>query len=138
MSTDNVVLLWGFRETSVKELRSRLTSLHHVFSKDFELKLLDKTCSALIFGNSDTALELLREISSESPSLNDFFSEGLKAAGFDVYRRVCRLGLWDSDLAEALEGVSSEPATSTLSGHGTSEIYWNSSLMLDIKEYLEC
>lgn len=138
VSTDNVVLLWGFRETSVKELRSRLTSLHHVFSKDFELKLLDKTCSALIFGSSDTALELLREISSESPALNDFFSEGLKAAGFDVYRKVCRLGLWDSDLAEALEGVSSELATSTLSGHGTSEIYWNSSLMLDIKEYLEC
>ncbi|KAG8087551.1 hypothetical protein GUJ93_ZPchr0010g9012 [Zizania palustris] len=138
MSTDNVVFLWGFRETSVKELRSHLAGLHHVFLKDFELKLLDRSCSALIFHSSDTATELLREISSESPSLSDFFSEGLKAGGFDVYLKVCRLGLWDSDLAEALEGVSSEPATSMLSGHGTSEIYWNSSLMLDLREYLEC
>ncbi|KAF0919821.1 hypothetical protein E2562_031680, partial [Oryza meyeriana var. granulata] len=40
---------------------------------------------------SDTAMELLGEISSESPSLHDFFSEGLKAAGFDVYRKVCSL-----------------------------------------------
>uniref|UniRef100_A0A0E0LVA0 Uncharacterized protein n=1 Tax=Oryza punctata TaxID=4537 RepID=A0A0E0LVA0_ORYPU len=136
--TDNVVFLWGFREISVKELRSRLASLHHAFSKDFELRLLDNSCSALIFHSSDTAMELLREINSESPSLNNFFSEGLKAAGFDAYRKVCRSGLWDSDLAEALDGVSSEPSTSTLSGHGTSEIYWNTSLMLDLKEYLEC
>uniref|UniRef100_A0A0D3H0Q0 Uncharacterized protein n=1 Tax=Oryza barthii TaxID=65489 RepID=A0A0D3H0Q0_9ORYZ len=136
--TDNVVFLWGFRETSVKELRSRLASLHHAFSKDFELRLLDNSCSALIFHSSDTAIDLLREINSESPSLNNFFSEGLKAAGFDAYRKVCRSGLWDSDLAEALDGVSSEPSTSTLSGRGTSEICWNTSLMLDLKEYLEC
>uniref|UniRef100_A0A0E0QJJ4 Uncharacterized protein n=1 Tax=Oryza rufipogon TaxID=4529 RepID=A0A0E0QJJ4_ORYRU len=135
--TDNVVFLWGFRETSVKELRSRLASLHHAFSKDFELRLLDNSCSALIFHSSDTAIDLLREINSESPSLNNFFSEGLKAAGFDAYRKVCRSGLWDSDLAEALDGVSSEPSTSTLSGRGTSEICWNTSLMLDLKEYLE-
>uniref|UniRef100_A0A0D9X8A4 Uncharacterized protein n=1 Tax=Leersia perrieri TaxID=77586 RepID=A0A0D9X8A4_9ORYZ len=136
--TDNVVFLWGFRETSVKELRSRLASLHHAFSKDFELKLLDKSCSALIFNSSDTAIELLRAINSQSPSLNNFFSEGLKAAGFDVYRKICRLGLWDSDLAEALECVSSESSTTMLSGNGTDEIYWNTSLMLDLNEYLEC
>jgi poly(A)-specific ribonuclease len=81
-------------------------------------------------------MQLLKEISSESPSLNSFFSEGLKAAGFEVYRKVCRLGLWDSDLAEALEGVSSEVAASTLSECNSSQIYWNSSLMLDLKEYL--
>ncbi|XP_047073129.1 poly(A)-specific ribonuclease PARN-like [Lolium rigidum] len=138
VSTDCVLFLWGFSGISAKELRSRLTRLHHVFSKDFELRLLDKTCSALIFRSSDAAAGLLRDISSESPSLNDFFSEGLKAAGFDVYRKACRSGLWDSDLAEALESASSEPATSTLSGHGSSEIYWSSSLKLDLKEYLEC
>ncbi|KAF7056902.1 hypothetical protein CFC21_064270 [Triticum aestivum] len=137
-STQSVVFLWGFRETSAEELRSRLARLHHVFSKDFDLRLLDKTCSALIFRSSDTASELLRDISLESPSLNNFFSEGLKAAGFDVYRKACSLGLWDSDLAEALEGVSLEPATSTISERGSSEIYWNSSLKLDLKEYLEC
>lgn len=138
VSTDCVLFLWGFGVTSAKELRFRLTRLHHVFSKDFELRLLDKTCSALIFRSSDAAVELLRDISSESPSLYNFFSEGLKAAGFDVYRKACRLGLWDSDLAEALERVSSEPATSAVSGHSSSEIYWNSSLKLDLKEYLEC
>ncbi|VAI13152.1 unnamed protein product [Triticum turgidum subsp. durum] len=137
-STQSVVFLWGFRETSAEELRSRLARLHHVFSKDFDLRLLDKTCSALIFRSSDTASELLRDISLESPSLNNFFSEGLKAAGFYVYRKACSLGLWDSDLAEALEGVSLEPATSTISERGSSEIYWNSSLKLDLKEYLEC
>lgn len=138
VSTQSVVFLWGFRETSAEELRSRLTRLHHVFSKDFDLRLLDKTCSALIFRSSDAASELLRDISLESPSLNNFFSEGLKAAGFDVYRKACSLGLWDSDLAEALDGVSLEPATSTISEHGSSELYWNSSLKLDLKEYLEC
>ncbi|KAF7070514.1 hypothetical protein CFC21_076028 [Triticum aestivum] len=138
VSTQSVVFLWGFRETSAEELRSRLARLHHVFSKDFDLRLLDKTCSALIFRSSDAASELLRDISLESPSLNNFFSEGLKAAGFDVYRKACSSGLWDSDLAEALESASLEPATSTISEHGSSEIYWNSSLKLDLKEYLEC
>ncbi|RLM60383.1 poly(A)-specific ribonuclease PARN-like isoform X1 [Panicum miliaceum] len=138
VSTDNIVFLWGFRGKSVKELKSYLPGLHQIFSEDFEVKLLDKTCSALIFRNSDTAMQLLKEISSESPSLNSFFSEGLKAAGFEVYRKVCRLGLWDLDLAEALEGVSSEVAASTLSECNSSQIYWNSSLMLDLKEYLEC
>ncbi|CAO2163233.1 unnamed protein product [Urochloa humidicola] len=109
-----------------------------VFSEDFEVKLLDKTCSALIFRDSNTAMQLLKEMSLESPSLNSFFSEGLRAAGFEVYRKACRLGLWDSDLAEALDCVSSEVAASTLSECNSSQIYWNSSLMLDLKEYLEC
>jgi len=138
VSTENIVFLWGFRGKSVKELKSYLPGLHQIFSEDFEVKLLDKTCSALIFRNSGTAMQLLKEINSESPSLNDFFSEGLKAAGFEVYRKVCRLGLWHSDLAEALEGVSSEVAASTLSECNSSQIYWNSSLMLDLEEYLEC
>ena len=138
VSTENIVFLWGFRGKSVKELKSYLPGLHQIFSEDFEVKLLDKTCSALLFRNSGTAMQLLKEISSESPSLNNFFSEGLKAAGFEVYRKVCRLGLWHSDLAEALEGVSSEVAASTLSECNSSQIYWNSSLMLDLKEYLEC
>ena len=138
VSTENIVFLWGFRGKSVKELKSYLPGLHQIFSEDFEVKLLDKTCSALIFRNSGIAMQLLKEINSESPSLNDFFSEGLKAAGFEVYRKVCRLGLWHSDLAEALEGVSSEVAASTLSECNSSQIYWNSSLMLDLEEYLEC
>ncbi|CAL4998987.1 unnamed protein product [Urochloa decumbens] len=137
VSTDNIVFLWGFREKSVKELKSYLPGLHQVFSEDFEVKLLDKTCSALIFRDSDTAMQLLKEMSLESPSLNSFFAEGLRAAGFEVYRKACRLGLWDSDLAEALECVSSEVPASTLSECTSSQIYWNSSLMLDLKEYLE-
>ncbi|KAL6596269.1 hypothetical protein ACP70R_047633 [Stipagrostis hirtigluma subsp. patula] len=137
VSTDNVILLWGFRDKSAKELRTHLTGLHQAFSQDFEIRLLDKTCSALIFRSSDNARELLKEISLESSSLNSFFSEGLKAAGFEVYRKVCRLGLWDSDLAEALEEVSSEIAASTIPEHNTSPIYWDSSLKLDLKEYLE-
>lgn len=137
VTTDNIIFLWGFRGKSVNELKSYLPGLNQVFSEDFEVKLLDKTCSALVFRNSDTAMQLLKEISSESPSLHSFFAEGLKATGFEVYRKVCRLGLWDSDLAEALEGVSSEVAASTLSECNSSQIYWNSSLMLDLKEYLE-
>jgi poly(A)-specific ribonuclease len=100
------------------------------------IKLLE-TCSVLIFRSSDNAMELLKEISSESSSLNSFFLEGLKAASFEVYRMVCNLGLWDSDLAETLESVSHELAESTLSEQSTSQIYWNSSLTLDLKEYLE-
>ena len=60
------------------------------------------------------------------------------SAGFEVYRKVCRLGLWDSDLAEVLEDVSSELGVPTLPECSTSQIYWNSALMLDLKEYLEC
>ncbi|AQK52522.1 Poly(A)-specific ribonuclease PARN-like [Zea mays] len=137
VSTDNIIFLWGFREKSVKELKSYLIGLHQAFSEDFEVKLLDKTCSALIFRDSNTAMQLLKEIGSEGPSLNRFFSEGLKAAGFEVYKKVCRLGLWDSDLAEVLEDVSSELGVPTLPECSTSQIYWNSELMLDLKEYLE-
>lgn len=137
VSTDNIIFLWGFREKSVKELKSYLIGLHQAFSEDFEVKLLDKTCSALIFRDSNTAMQLLKEIGSEGPSLNRFFSEGLKAAGFEVYKKVCRLGLWDSDLAEVLEDVSSELGVPTLPECSTSQIYWNSEFMLDLKEYLE-
>lgn len=138
VSTDNIIFLWGFGGKSVKELKSYLIGLHQAFSEDFEVKLLDKTCSALIFRDSNTAAQLLKEINSEGPSLNRFFSEGLKAAGFEVYRKVCRLGLWDSDLAEVLEDVSSELGVPSLPECSTSQIYWNSALMLDLKEYLEC
>ena len=30
-------------------------------------------------------------------------SEGIRAAGYETYKRMCRFDLWEADLAESLE-----------------------------------
>ncbi|KAJ6674449.1 POLY A -SPECIFIC RIBONUCLEASE/TARGET OF EGR1 MEMBER 1 [Salix viminalis] len=41
--------------------------------------------------------------------LREMVSEGLRAAGYETYNRACRLGLWESRLADSLDRALADP-----------------------------
>ncbi|OAY76581.1 Poly(A)-specific ribonuclease PARN-like, partial [Ananas comosus] len=135
VSTENLVFLWGFGETSANDLKHRLKGYHVLFSEEFELRLADNTCAVVVFFRPGAAEELLRETGSGSASAENMASEGLKAAGFEAYKKVCRLGLWDADLADSLESVLAEPTSDHAAA--PAEVLWSGELMLDINDLLE-
>ncbi|KAH7682943.1 Poly(A)-specific ribonuclease protein [Dioscorea alata] len=138
--TDNVVLLWGFRAgISAAGLKRQLHGIHSVFSENFELQLVDRTCAIVIFhvpGSVENLLEDMRSGSIGSGSLKEMMSDGLKVTGYEAYKKVCRMGLWEADLAESLEMVSSEQTDDLPSNckNDTSEIYWSSELMINLND----
>lgn len=140
ISTDDLIFIWGFHGgISAPELKSHLRQSHVVFSEDFELQLVDKTCAAVVFRKSGSAGTLLNKIGSgktHSTALSTMISEGLKAAGYEAYKKVCRLGLWEADLADSLENALSELSTELTisSGEDASEIYWSSDSMIDLND----
>ncbi|KAJ0988982.1 hypothetical protein J5N97_007338 [Dioscorea zingiberensis] len=140
VGTNNVVLLWGFNAgIFASGLKRQLHGSHTVFFDDFEVQLVDRTCAIVVFhvpGSAENLLEDMRSGSIGSGSLNDLISDGLKAAGYETYKKVCRMGLWETDLAEALEMVLQEHANdlSMTFRKDASEIYWNSDLMIDLSD----
>ncbi|XP_030454910.1 poly(A)-specific ribonuclease PARN-like [Syzygium oleosum] len=102
----DVVFLWGFKKgMSTKMLKSRLQGSHKVFSENFDVRLVDKTCAIVIFwqpGLSETLLSIMNSGDISGP-LWDLVSEGLKAAGYETYMKLCRLGLFEADLADAFD-----------------------------------
>ena len=142
VSTDNLVFLWGFGDrVAASEIKPRLQRTHPVFSEDFELQLVDKTCSVIVFGKTAAALALVKAMESGeggSSALREMISDGLKGAGYEAYKKVCRLGFWKGNLADSLEAALAEPepepecSLSTSSSKDASEIYWNRELMIDL------
>ncbi|XP_030547758.2 poly(A)-specific ribonuclease PARN-like [Rhodamnia argentea] len=102
----DVVFLWGFEKgLSSKMLKSQLQGSHKVFSENFDVRLVDKSCAIVIFwqpGLSGNLLSIMNSSDLSGPLL-DLVSEGLKAAGYETYMKLCRLGLFDADLADAFD-----------------------------------
>lgn len=102
----DVVFLWGFRKgLSAKLLKSQLQGSHDVFSENFDVRLVDKSCAIVIFwqpGLSETLLSIMNSSDISGP-LWDLVSEGLKAAGYGMYVKLCGLGLFEADLADAFD-----------------------------------
>lgn len=102
----DVVFLWGFRKgLSAKLLKSQLQGSHEVFSENFDVRLVDKSCAIVIFwqpGLSETLLSIMNSSDISGP-LWDLVSEGLKAAGYGMYVKLCGLGLFEADLADAFD-----------------------------------
>nr|XP_019701600.1 poly(A)-specific ribonuclease PARN-like isoform X3 [Elaeis guineensis] len=140
ISTDELIFMWGFRGgTSAAELKSHLRQTHFVFTEDFELRLVDNTCAVVVFQKSGSAEALLKEIGSgktNSTAPSKMLSEGLKAAGYETYKKVCRLGLWEAELADSLESVTSDSSGDVVisSGEDASDIYWSSESMIDLND----
>ncbi|WOL11347.1 hypothetical protein Cni_G20109 [Canna indica] len=139
VSTDNLMFLWGFGHLTFKELKHSLQQVHDVFMNDFELQFMDKTCAAVVFSRSESADILLEEIRS-----GKFYSDsllkkipGLKAAGYEAYTKVCKLGLWEADLADSLENVTSKSNDVLLepSAKDAYEVYWRNELAIDMNDY---
>lgn len=102
----DMVFLWGFKKgLSTKMLKSQLRGSHEVFSDNFDVRLVDKSCAIVIFwqpGFSETLLSIMNSSDISGP-LQDLVSEGLKAAGYETYIKLCRLGLFEADLADAFD-----------------------------------
>ncbi|KAL8516537.1 hypothetical protein ACS0TY_014978 [Phlomoides rotata] len=140
VSIDNLIFLWGFQSgTSARNLKNLLCDSHDVFTEEFDVKMVDRTCAIVVFwtpGFSESFLRIIDSGGISSDKLKNMISEGLKAAGYETYKRVCESGLWKPDLAESLEQAMDE--TEMLSGvkpqQEQSVICWNSDDIINLDE----
>ncbi|CAA7396132.1 unnamed protein product [Spirodela intermedia] len=138
--TSNIVFLWGFGNVgSSGELKDRLRGSHAAFSEDFELAMVDKSCAVVVFWNPHSSQTLLRDIASGSSlggPLSEMISDGLRVVGYVAYKKVCGIGLWETDLADSLEKSSFESDHNYHldGGKETSEIYWNNELIINLND----
>lgn len=119
ISSSNLVFLWGFQSgISASRLKSLLEGSHDVFTKEFDIRLVDRNCAIVIFWTSgfpERFLDVMTSGGISSESLKEMISEGVRAAGYSSYKRVCQWGLWEDNLADALDkslektGELSEP-----------------------------
>nr|DAD25411.1 TPA_asm: hypothetical protein HUJ06_026875 [Nelumbo nucifera] len=141
VSTEDLVFLWGFRVgMTAGVLKKILYASHDVFSEDFEVKLVDKSCAVVVFWTPGLAEVLLKVISSGgvgSSALMDMISEGLKAAGYEAYKRVCRMRLWELHLADSLDKALSDEYPRDWVANARSEplgICWNNEFIIKLDD----
>ncbi|OVA11384.1 Ribonuclease CAF1 [Macleaya cordata] len=136
VNTEDLVFFWGFRGgMSAGELRNLLRGTHGVFSEEFEIQMVDKSCAVLAFWKPNLAEKLLEVMDSSgvgSDKVRELISEGLRAASYEIYKKVCQLGLWETDLADSFDKALAEcpdDISAADSRKESSEIYWNSDLI---------
>ncbi|XP_068666913.1 poly(A)-specific ribonuclease PARN-like [Aristolochia californica] len=138
VNTDDLVFLWGFTsQISAGELKRQLSGAHSALSADFELRLVNRSCAILVFWTPGLAKALLQDIGSgavESIFLRELMSEGLKATGYEAYKRVCNLGIPEADLADCLDKVLAEATDDIIRRREASEIYWSSEDVIRLNE----
>ncbi|PKA59514.1 Poly(A)-specific ribonuclease PARN-like [Apostasia shenzhenica] len=109
LSTDNVIFLWGFGGADyAAEIKRRFFQL----DDEVDVQMVDKTCAVVVFKRTGSAETLLKELCSMetvSGALKEMVADGLRFAGYDAYRKICRLGLWEKDLADSFEMALAEP-----------------------------
>lgn len=114
ISVGNLVFLWGFRGAmSARKLKSVLKGSHEVFSGEFDVRLADRNCAIIVFwapGFAERFLEVMNSGGTNCESIKDMISEGMRAACYRTYKRVCELGIWEASLADALEKAWEEAA----------------------------
>ncbi|KAL8237102.1 hypothetical protein R6Q59_018183 [Mikania micrantha] len=133
ISINNLAFLWGFRSSvSAGKLKSLLSKSHDMLSEDgvFDVRLVDKNCAVIVFWKNGL-LEWFLDALGSGDALRELVAEGLKAAGYETYKRVCKSEVFGEDLAALLaefDRVSrdhvEEPA----------EVYWNSELMINFDD----
>ncbi|XP_042504772.1 poly(A)-specific ribonuclease PARN-like [Macadamia integrifolia] len=141
VSTEDLAFVWGFRSgMSAAVLKSIFRGSHDVFSEDFEVRLVDKSCAIVVFwtpGSVEVLLNVLGSGAVGSGGLKEMISEGLRGAGYELYKRICRLGLWESNLAESLDRALEEPIPDVLGADSTkdlSEIYWSNDSVIKLED----
>ncbi|XP_038899639.1 poly(A)-specific ribonuclease PARN-like isoform X2 [Benincasa hispida] len=117
VSCRHLIFLWGFRDgMTARLLKTALEGSHEVFCEEFDVRFVDKKCAIVVFWQPGLSETFLDAINSDGivGSLREMVSEGLRAAGYETYKRVCRLDLWEADLAESLERAMLEEHHSIL------------------------
>ncbi|KAM7263486.1 hypothetical protein ACFE04_001169 [Oxalis oulophora] len=127
---EDLVFLWGFNDKmSAKTLKSLLQGSHQVFSENFDVRFVDKSCAILVFWKPGVSSTFLDMMNSEeiSGNLKEMVSEGVRVAGYEMYKKACCFGLWEQDLADSLDKALSEDLNCQLEDRfrkTPSEIYW--------------
>ncbi|KAK7293222.1 hypothetical protein RJT34_16085 [Clitoria ternatea] len=106
VSCEHLVFLWGFKlGMTAGMLKGVLRASHDIFSGEFDVKLVDKSCAIVVFWQTGVSKEFLDEMNGEeiSGNLKELVSDGLRATDYETYKEMCRLGLWEMDLAESLD-----------------------------------
>ncbi|XP_057483124.1 poly(A)-specific ribonuclease PARN-like [Actinidia eriantha] len=135
----DLVFLWGFGGgMSARMLKKLLRNSHEVFSEEFDARLLDKSCAVVVFwnpGSSESFLDAMDSGGVSCESLREMISDGLRATDYQTYWRACRLGLWEADLADALDkALADDDSLSKAHSEEPSEICWNSELMINLDD----
>ncbi|KAK6145165.1 hypothetical protein DH2020_021985 [Rehmannia glutinosa] len=140
VSIENLVFLWGFKSgISARNLKDLLCDSHDVFSEEFDVRMIDRTCAIVVLwtpGFSERFLRIMDSGDILSGKLKNMISEGLKASGYETYRRVCELGLWKPDLGESLDQAMDETEIllEAKSPQEQSVIYWNNDEMINLDD----
>ncbi|XP_071697882.1 poly(A)-specific ribonuclease PARN-like [Rutidosis leptorrhynchoides] len=132
ISINNLVFLWGFRNgTSAGNLKNLLCKSSDVLSENdvFDVRLVDKNCAVIVFWKNGLSKWFLDAIGS-GDGLMKLASEGMMAAGYESYKRVCNSDILGSDLAGSLE-VERVLEDDT---EESAEVYWNSELMINFDD----
>ncbi|XP_062081200.1 poly(A)-specific ribonuclease PARN-like [Humulus lupulus] len=113
VSCEQLVYLWGFRsEKTAGKLKTLLQNSHSIFSEEFDIRLVDKSCAVIVFwqpGLAENFLDVMNNIEKISGSLREMVSEGLRAASYETYKRVCKLDMWETNLGESLDRALEDP-----------------------------
>ncbi|KAG7014570.1 Poly(A)-specific ribonuclease PARN-like protein, partial [Cucurbita argyrosperma subsp. argyrosperma] len=140
VSCRHLVFLWGFRDgMTARSMKTALEGSHEVFCEEFDVRFVDKKCAIVVFWQPGLSEAFLDAINSDGivGCLKDMVSEGLKATGYETYKRVCRLGLWEADLAESLERASSEQHHSSFEADPETErldIYYSNDSIINLAD----
>ncbi|XP_027335850.1 poly(A)-specific ribonuclease PARN-like [Abrus precatorius] len=129
VSCDHLIFLWGFKSgMTAGMLKSVLRASHDIFSGEFDVRLVDKSCAIVVFWQPGLSKDFLDVMNSEelNGDLKELVSDGLRVTGYETYKKMCRLGLWEMDLAESLERALESSACNIESNcdRKSSEIHW--------------
>ncbi|XP_076929036.1 poly(A)-specific ribonuclease PARN-like [Bidens hawaiensis] len=132
ISIYNLVFLWGFRSnTSAGKLKAMLRKSHDVLSEDdvFDVRLVDKNCAVVVFWKNGLS-EWFLEAIGYGDGLRELAAEGLMAAGYDAYIKVCKSEILGADLAASF----AEFDRASRDHVEESEVCWNSELMINFDD----
>lgn len=139
VSSENLVFVWGLSKKMTAAMLKKVLekSSHAVFAQEFDVKYIDRSCAVVVFWESGSSETFLREVNNEEQlvgCLREMVAEGLRVAGYETYRRACRLGFWEADLAEALDKTLESSETDLDSDNKPSDIIWSSELAINFDE----
>lgn len=139
VSSENLVFVWGLSKKMTAAMLKKVLekSSHAVFAQEFDVKYIDRSCAVVVFWESGSSETFLREVNNEEQlvgCLREMVAEGLRVAGYETYRRACRLGFWEADLAEALDKTLESSDTDLDSDTKPSDINWSSELAINFDE----
>ncbi|XP_010466957.1 PREDICTED: poly(A)-specific ribonuclease PARN-like isoform X2 [Camelina sativa] len=138
VSSENLVFIWGLtKKMTAAKLKNVLQKSHPVFTQEFDVKYLDKSCAIVVFWESGPSETFVTAVNNEEQlggSLKEMVAEGLRAAGYETYKKACRLGFWEADLAESLDKTLESSDTDPDSDSNPSEIDWSNDLAINFDE----